>query len=280
MDGWYEDEGGGAGAVAAPSAPGGYVQGLPAVPNRMPSSSAASSSSTSGLYSRAPAPGMAAGGPVGYPAVGGTGYGVGGGYGGGSMGMGIGGGVGAARMPVGGSTGEEDYSNEPPLLEELGINFEHIWVKTKVVMVPVKNINVTYLDDTDLAGPLVFALIFGFLLLFSGKVHFGYIYGFGAFGCVALTLVLNLLSEKPIDVWRTLSVLGYCILPIVGLSAVNVILDLTGFVGLLFSIFCVCWSTMAATKLFELYLDMREQRWLIAYPIILFYCCFVLITVF
>lgn len=33
---------------------------------------------------------------------------------------------------------EEDYENEPPLLEELGIRFDHIWDKTKVVINPTK----------------------------------------------------------------------------------------------------------------------------------------------
>jgi hypothetical protein len=27
---------------------------------------------------------------------------------------------------------DEDYDNEPPLLEELGIRFDHIWAKTQV----------------------------------------------------------------------------------------------------------------------------------------------------
>ena len=34
--------------------------------------------------------------------------------------------------------GEEDYSNEPPLMEELGINFRHIWTKTKTIILPIK----------------------------------------------------------------------------------------------------------------------------------------------
>jgi hypothetical protein len=32
----------------------------------------------------------------------------------------------------------EDYSNEPPLLEELGIRFDHIFTKTQAVMIPTK----------------------------------------------------------------------------------------------------------------------------------------------
>jgi hypothetical protein len=31
---------------------------------------------------------------------------------------------------------EEDYANEPPLLEELGIRFDHIWSKTHAVITP------------------------------------------------------------------------------------------------------------------------------------------------
>jgi hypothetical protein len=33
---------------------------------------------------------------------------------------------------------EGDYENEPPLLEELGINFDHIWAKTQAVLIPTK----------------------------------------------------------------------------------------------------------------------------------------------
>ena len=33
---------------------------------------------------------------------------------------------------------EVDYENEPPLLEELGIHFDHIWAKTQAVLIPTK----------------------------------------------------------------------------------------------------------------------------------------------
>lgn len=33
---------------------------------------------------------------------------------------------------------EEDYENEPPLLEELGIRFDHIYSKTHAVMYPTQ----------------------------------------------------------------------------------------------------------------------------------------------
>jgi len=88
---------------------------------------------------------------------------------------------------------EEDYSMEPPLLEELGINFRHIGEKTKTVLMPMRSMDEHIMDDADLAGPLFFLLCFGIFLLLTGKVHFGYIYGFGVSGCLAMYLVLNLL---------------------------------------------------------------------------------------
>ena len=32
----------------------------------------------------------------------------------------------------------DDYDNEPPLLEELGIRFDHIWSKTQAVINPLQ----------------------------------------------------------------------------------------------------------------------------------------------
>ncbi|KAI4179645.1 MAG: hypothetical protein L6R41_007715 [Letrouitia leprolyta] len=73
--------------------------------------------------------------------------------------------------------GTEGYEGEPPLLEELGVNFGHIKGKTLTVLNPLAPISQHIMDDSDLAGPILFFLLFGTFLLFSGKVHFGYIYG-------------------------------------------------------------------------------------------------------
>ncbi|CAM9577286.1 unnamed protein product, partial [Ectocarpus sp. 13 AM-2016] len=175
-------------------------------------------------------------------------------------GRGVGGGVVGAILED-----EEDYENEPPLLEELGINFEHIWSKTLAVILPTKKIDINYLDDTDLAGPLVFCLCFGLCLLLTGKPHFGYIYGFGMFGCIATAMVLNLIGEKPIDLWKTTSVLGYCLLPVIGLAAMGIVTDLRGNLGHVLGFVAVAWCTISATRLFEEYLEMRRQRYLVAY---------------
>jgi len=104
-------------------------------------------------------------------------------------------------------SGGDNYDDEPPLMEELGINFDHIMQKTAAVLNPLKNTDHSIMQDTDLAGPLVFGLAFGGTLLLSGKVHFGYIYGIGLVGCLAMYCLLNLMSLHGVSPGVVVSVL-------------------------------------------------------------------------
>lgn len=165
----------------------------------------------------------------------------------------------------------------------MGINFEHIWIKTQSVLLPTKQINEHILDDADLAGPLVYCFLFGFCLLLAAKVHFGYIYGFGVLSCIFMYLLMNLLSpERSIDIYRVCSVLGYCLLPIIALAAVNIVISVKdlGFGGFALATLSILWSTHTASRFFEKALYMSEQKYLIVYPTGLVYSCFILITVF
>ena len=60
----------------------------------------------------------------------------------------------------------------------------------------------------------------------SGKVHFGYIYGVGLLGCTSMYIVLNLMSVISVSVGCVVSVLGYCLLPMVFLSCFSLIVSL------------------------------------------------------
>ena len=46
-------------------------------------------------------------------------------------------------------------------------------------------------------------------MMLRGKLHFGYIYGFGVFGCLAMSAIVNLMSREEVDTWRVFSILGY-----------------------------------------------------------------------
>ncbi|KAL2266016.1 hypothetical protein VTJ83DRAFT_5368 [Remersonia thermophila] len=88
----------------------------------------------------------------------------------------------------------EGYPGEPPLLEELGVNVGHIRQKTLAVLNPLSRPDQHLMDDSDLAGPLFFFLLYGTFLLLSGRVHFGYIYGLAVFGSILLHGILSLMA--------------------------------------------------------------------------------------
>ncbi|XP_069046714.1 protein YIPF5 isoform X3 [Lepisosteus oculatus] len=62
-------------------------------------------------------------------------------------------------------TGTDTFDDEPPLLEELGINFENIWQKTLTVLNPFKPADGRIMNETDLTGPVVFCVALGATLL-------------------------------------------------------------------------------------------------------------------
>ena len=76
------------------------------------------------------------------------------------------------------------------------------------------------------------------------------------------------------------SVLGYCILPIVGLAALGVIISLQGWGGTAAAVVAVAWCSISASKLFVTAFNMQHQQLLVAYPCSMLYAVFALITVF
>ena len=181
-----------------------------------------------------------------------------------------------------GSVDSDPYADEPPLLEELGINFEHIMQKTFAVLNPFKQTDANILQDADLAGPLVFGLAFGSFLLLSGKIHFSYIYGFGVLGCCLIYCLLTLMSPPNVTFTPvcTVSILGYCLLPMVLLSVVAIFASLNTGLGITLGMIVILWCALSASKLFVTALSMQNQQPLVAYPCFLFYGVFALLALF
>ncbi|GAA5870962.1 hypothetical protein JCM3774_003490 [Rhodotorula dairenensis] len=163
---------------------------------------------------------------------------------------------------------------EPPLLQELGINFEHILQKSLTVLNPLRSVDPHIMDDADLAGPLLFCLIFASFLLLSGKPQFSYIYGVALIGSASMYALLNLMSASGINAYRTASVLGYCMIPLVFLSMFSVVASLDGMIGYILSAASVLWSSYAASSIFATILQLSHQRFLVAYPVGLLYSAF------
>ena len=177
-------------------------------------------------------------------------------------------------------TNNEEEEIEPPLLEELGINPQSI--KNKIIgVITLKRIDKKFLEDSDMAGPLLIFLLFAFSSVLQYKINFGYIYGISVFGSILVFLLLNLMSKNDgILLYNTISVLGYCLIPIVLLSFIAVFMDMKNILGGVIAALAIIISSLNASRFFEIGLDMHSQRWLIFYPVALFYTCFVLVTIY
>ncbi|XP_028668612.1 protein YIPF5 [Erpetoichthys calabaricus] len=172
------------------------------------------------------------------------------------------------------------FEDEPPLLEELGINFDHIWQKTLTVLHPLKAADGSIMNETDLTGPMVFCLAFGATLLLAGKIQFGYVYGISAIGCLGMYCLLNLMSMTGVSFGCVASVLGYCLLPMIILSSFGILFSLQGMFGVVITALIIGWCSFSASKIFISALAMDGQQLLVAYPCALLYGVFALISVF
>ncbi|CAK9832910.1 Protein YIPF5 [Anthophora retusa] len=186
-----------------------------------------------------------------------------------------------------GFAGFAEEEDEPPLLEELGIDIDRILEKMLAVFNPfhgrgqIDDANYL-LQDSDLAGPIAFCLtLAGFLSLAGSKSQFGYVYGLATTSCILMYILLSLMSNSSnITLSSVASVLGYCLLPIVALAGFSIFTTLRGPVGLGLAIFAVAWSTVSASRLFTTISGEENQRLLIAYPCALLYGVFTLIVIF
>ncbi|KAK4164580.1 hypothetical protein QBC43DRAFT_262223 [Cladorrhinum sp. PSN259] len=206
----------------------------------------------------------------------------------------------------------EGYDGEPGLLEELGVDFGLLQRKTLAVLNPFGRIDQHLMDDSDLAGPILFFMLFGTFLLLSGSIHFGYIYGLALFGSIALHTVLSLMaptadpaapstpqypgappSYNPTSVSsasnvptttltfaRSASTLGYCLLPLVATSLVGIGMPMDTPLGIVLTTAAVLWSSYAASGIFCSISGMKKMRVLVWYPLALFYVGFGIMGVF
>lgn len=93
--------------------------------------------------------------------------------------------------------------------------------------------------------------------------------------------ILNLMSDDSISFDRTMSVLGYSLLPIVLLSFISIVVNLRdSVIGQMISFISCLWCTHNAVRLFDAAVNCKHQKWLIAYPTTMLYACFALLTIF
>ncbi|KPI84212.1 hypothetical protein ABL78_6728 [Leptomonas seymouri] len=170
-----------------------------------------------------------------------------------------------------------------PLLEELGIFPRHILDKACAVLNPFR-MSVDAAKDTDLAGPILFAFSLALLLSLRGKIQFSAIYGLFVLGVGFFKILLSLMQSKgggaPLQL--VVSTVGYGLLPTVLLALVRTICSwlLTRRSVLPLTLLMTVWSAWCGSALVAKGLSMEEQRYLVLYPMLLFYAAFDALTVF
>eukprot|EP00245_Coleochaete_scutata_P011873 TRINITY_DN4497_c0_g1_i1.p1 TRINITY_DN4497_c0_g1~~TRINITY_DN4497_c0_g1_i1.p1 ORF type:complete len:259 (+),score=31.21 TRINITY_DN4497_c0_g1_i1:92-868(+) len=183
---------------------------------------------------------------------------------------------------VGISGGLGTFEDEPPLLEELGINIPHITKKTLSILNPLR-LNTDLHDDGDMSGPIIFCVIFGLCQLLHQKVHFGVILGWGFVASLFLYTVFNLLvgnSQCGVDLYRTCSLVGYSLIPMILFSCIS-FFTFGPIVKVVLAVLSVLWCVRTSSGLLmALVPHAEEQRWLIAYACALVYTAFSLLVVF
>lgn len=186
--------------------------------------------------------------------------------------------------PIGGSSapGGVNFEDEEPLLDELGIHPDQIWKKTKSILNPFR-VNPTVHKDSDLSGPIFLYMSFCLFQLLAGKIQFGVILGWIVVSSIFLYVVFNMLAGRNgnLDLHTCTSVVGYCMLPVVILSAASLFVPQGGVVRFAIAAVFVLWATRVCTGLMVALADGGdEHRGLIAYACFLIYTLFSLLVIF
>ncbi|CAN1772082.1 Protein YIPF7 [Linum perenne] len=186
--------------------------------------------------------------------------------------------------PIGGgpTPSGANFDDEEPLLDELGIHPDQIWRKTKSILNPFR-VNSDVHKDSDLSGPIFLYLSLCLFQLLAGKIQFGVILGWIVVSSIFLYVVFNMLAGRNgnLDLHTCTGVVGYCLLPVVILSAISLFLPQGAPIRFAFSGVFVVWASRACTNLMVAAADGGEEhRGLIAYACFLIYSLFSLLVIF
>ncbi|KAL0048243.1 hypothetical protein WJX82_010954 [Trebouxia sp. C0006] len=145
------------------------------------------------------------------------------------------------------------FEDEPPLLEELGIDITGILQRsTCIASSRTRNLN---LEDLDMGGPLIFVLVLACIHLLTGKLHFGVILGWSVVSSIVVWLVVNNMAgtENPesqsLGLYSCCCLLGYCLLPMVVFALLALIIP-RGIANVILASVTTLWCGQTAAKLF------------------------------
>ncbi len=87
------------------------------------------------------------------------------------------------------------------------------------------------------------------MLMLSGKMHFGDIYALFVIGNFLIFCLYNFMSQTEIiPLYTVMSVIGYCLAPMLILSFLAILISLKNELGIILSLGLSVWSAYSATN--------------------------------
>ncbi|KAI8466887.1 MAG: hypothetical protein J3K34DRAFT_432316 [Monoraphidium minutum] len=176
------------------------------------------------------------------------------------------------------------FEDEPPLLEELGIDLGAILRSTRAIL--LHQMRSPALEALDAGGALMFMLALGGLHLLMGKVHFGVILGWSVAQSVVVYFVANQVASNDgsvaggLDLYSCCCVTGYGMVPLIVVSAALLLVP-KGPACVALSALGAVWSAITAAKvLARMSPGLQEARSLMVAPCLLMYGSFALLGVY
>lgn len=173
----------------------------------------------------------------------------------------------AASWQPAGANFADQPDDEPPLLEELGIDVNKIFARLVHSLDPTGKCGVV-LGDHDVVGPIGLYLTYtSLLLLAGGKLMFSYVYGLAVLTSACMYGLLWAMTDSPeVTLTSTFSVLGYSFTPVVLVALLAVFVDLRNALGAVVVPAAVLWSSSNAARTFVAMFGNSDQKYLMAYP--------------
>lgn len=171
--------------------------------------------------------------------------------------------------------------NDPPLLEELGISLPLIKTESQLPLRVFRPSTIPACSTSDLTGPVLILVLFTALLVLHGKLHFGYIYLISLTSAFFIYVLLTLIATKETSIITCCSVLGYSLGPVLLYSLMHIALRWTSiYVRVAAGLGMAFWSACTASIVFCRHLELANKTYVVGFPLLLTYVCFVLMVLF
>lgn len=164
---------------------------------------------------------------------------------------------------------------DPPLLQELGIEFSSIRRDILRIFFLAKPHEKS---GNDLTGPLLFLSLFSLILMVRGRVHLTYMYLMFSLSFLFIFLLNRVLHSSSLSFLSVMNILGYAFAPTVIFSFFCGVLPLGKRLKMAIGVVFAIWSSGISTSEIIRRCGIQNRSFLVGYPILLVFLSFTIIS--